>query len=269
MASEWYFESDGSQRGPVSSADLKSMAASGEIDADTLIWKDGLADWVPAGHKRGLFPDTESQPPSNRLTPPPIVGWTPRPAPESIRKTVSLKPKRRTLLWSFAGLAAFLFVALSIQVSYWGLGALKLGQVVHDMKKPQNPIGPVGRQELSIHGTGGVYHSRQITVKDDWSINWVFLRHDRTTDLISIWPVQGNQRHQIVDIGRGRNGARGKKSGIDRFKNEGTYILQISASSEWSLSVNGEIPGQPNMGVDVQPGHDKFATDFLQGAGMK
>ena len=75
MASQWYYESDGHQRGPVSSADLKSMAASGEIGADTLIWKDGFADWGPARHKRGLFPNTESQPPSNRLTPPPIVGW--------------------------------------------------------------------------------------------------------------------------------------------------------------------------------------------------
>ncbi len=45
--SEWYFENKGQQNGPISKADLQAKISAGELGADALIWKDGMADWLP------------------------------------------------------------------------------------------------------------------------------------------------------------------------------------------------------------------------------
>jgi len=55
MATQWYYLVNNEQQGPVSSADLKQMAAGGQIQPDTFIWKEGLDDWVPAQRIKGLF----------------------------------------------------------------------------------------------------------------------------------------------------------------------------------------------------------------------
>lgn len=57
MADEraWYANIHGEKRGPISSAELKSLAAKGDIDRTSLVWCDGLADWVQAGTIKGLF----------------------------------------------------------------------------------------------------------------------------------------------------------------------------------------------------------------------
>ncbi len=49
---KWYYESGGQQQGPVSEADLDRLAAEGKITADTLVWRDGLADWQPLREAR-------------------------------------------------------------------------------------------------------------------------------------------------------------------------------------------------------------------------
>lgn len=47
--SEWYYSKDGAQLGPVSEAELGNLLAAGTLDAQTvLIWKSGMADWIPA-----------------------------------------------------------------------------------------------------------------------------------------------------------------------------------------------------------------------------
>ncbi|MFU8892406.1 MAG: DUF4339 domain-containing protein [Luteolibacter sp.] len=47
--SEWYYSKDGAQLGPVSEAEIKALLANGTIDANTtLVWKTGMADWIPA-----------------------------------------------------------------------------------------------------------------------------------------------------------------------------------------------------------------------------
>lgn len=71
MATEWYYAVGGSERGPVSSSELKRLAASGTIQPETLIWKDGYSAWVHASTAQGLFPsDVPPIPP--RSLPPPV-----------------------------------------------------------------------------------------------------------------------------------------------------------------------------------------------------
>jgi hypothetical protein len=54
--SSWFYARGGTHHGPVAYEDLRRMAAEKEIDADTLLWKSGMADWVACRS----FPDLAS-----------------------------------------------------------------------------------------------------------------------------------------------------------------------------------------------------------------
>ena len=43
---EWYYVVDGERRGPVSDEQLDSLVQQGEINARTLVWKQGMPDWL-------------------------------------------------------------------------------------------------------------------------------------------------------------------------------------------------------------------------------
>ncbi len=52
-----YSKGGGHQAGPVSAAELKRMAQSGELSPDDLVWRAGMEDWVPARRIKGItFP---------------------------------------------------------------------------------------------------------------------------------------------------------------------------------------------------------------------
>ena len=72
MATEWYYAIDGDRLGPVSSGELKQLAASGEITPDDLIWRDGMPEWTPARKVKGLFADAAPPPPPVRQPQPEI-----------------------------------------------------------------------------------------------------------------------------------------------------------------------------------------------------
>ena len=53
---EWFYTVDGKTKyGPVSSAQLKGLANSAHLQPTDLVWKEGMAQWVPAGKLKGLF----------------------------------------------------------------------------------------------------------------------------------------------------------------------------------------------------------------------
>lgn len=60
MAAEWHYSNGGQQHGPVSAADLKALAKSGNLLPTDLIWKEGMAEWKPASNVKGLFSTVES-----------------------------------------------------------------------------------------------------------------------------------------------------------------------------------------------------------------
>jgi hypothetical protein len=53
---KWLYELDGEGVGPVDAVELKSRAARGEIGPDTLVWREGTTQRVPAAKIRGLLP---------------------------------------------------------------------------------------------------------------------------------------------------------------------------------------------------------------------
>lgn len=53
----WYYAIGGRQIGPVSEADLGELVKSGTVTEDTLVWREGMADWLPyARTKSGAAP---------------------------------------------------------------------------------------------------------------------------------------------------------------------------------------------------------------------
>ena len=49
MADEWFYWSNDKQFGPVSETELKTMAETGTLRPEDLIWKNSMREWLPAG----------------------------------------------------------------------------------------------------------------------------------------------------------------------------------------------------------------------------
>ncbi len=51
---QWYYSRNRTQQGPVTRDELLSKLASGEVSPSDLVWKEGMADWIPASQVREL-----------------------------------------------------------------------------------------------------------------------------------------------------------------------------------------------------------------------
>ena len=54
MASEWYYEKNGSRHGPVTNAELRAMCADGRLAPGDMVWKESLPRWVKAAQLAGV-----------------------------------------------------------------------------------------------------------------------------------------------------------------------------------------------------------------------
>jgi uncharacterized RDD family membrane protein YckC len=50
----WYYHEQGQQAGPVDEAQLEQLRASGRIQDDTLVWREGMANWQPYREVKGV-----------------------------------------------------------------------------------------------------------------------------------------------------------------------------------------------------------------------
>ena len=56
----WFYASNGQQQGPYPDAQLRELIARGTVNADTLVWSEGMAGWQRAGEIPGLFSGASS-----------------------------------------------------------------------------------------------------------------------------------------------------------------------------------------------------------------
>jgi len=52
--SDWYYADNNEQRGPVLESDLKGLLASKKLSGETLVWKEGMANWTAASQVASL-----------------------------------------------------------------------------------------------------------------------------------------------------------------------------------------------------------------------
>jgi hypothetical protein len=74
MAKVWHVVIGGKQYGPLSNSDVKSLAESGRLKPQDHVWKEGLAEWIPASKIKGLFPPAPPPPPPSFTWPEPSLG---------------------------------------------------------------------------------------------------------------------------------------------------------------------------------------------------
>src|SRR4051812_26904524 len=56
MASEWFYTVNNVQAPtPATAAQLKQMAAAGQLQPTDLVWQEGMPSWAPASSIKGLF----------------------------------------------------------------------------------------------------------------------------------------------------------------------------------------------------------------------
>src|SRR5262245_12409373 len=87
MDTEWFYLEAGEQRGPVSESELKALLRA-KLPRATLVWRDGQADWLPAGE----VPELAVRP----ATPPPSVPAPPAPPPLPVRTPASPAAERES-----------------------------------------------------------------------------------------------------------------------------------------------------------------------------
>jgi uncharacterized membrane protein YhaH (DUF805 family) len=52
MSAQWYYAVEGASNGPVTQSEFDGLIATGVIRNDTLVWQDGMTDWLPYGSAR-------------------------------------------------------------------------------------------------------------------------------------------------------------------------------------------------------------------------
>jgi len=74
MSAEWHYSKGDQRLGPISTEELRAMAADGRLSPKDLIWREGQKSWVPARSAKGLFPKTDGPPPLPQAdtAPPPL-----------------------------------------------------------------------------------------------------------------------------------------------------------------------------------------------------
>ena len=59
----WYFAANGQQQGPYPDAQFRDLIARGAVNAQTLVWSEGMAGWLKAGEVPGLIGGSGGPPP--------------------------------------------------------------------------------------------------------------------------------------------------------------------------------------------------------------
>lgn len=44
---DWFYGKNNTQHGPVSEQEIQTLLSSGQIDTSTIIWREGMTDWLP------------------------------------------------------------------------------------------------------------------------------------------------------------------------------------------------------------------------------
>ena len=44
---DWFYGKDNAQHGPVSDLEIRNLISTGQITEDTIIWREGMTDWIP------------------------------------------------------------------------------------------------------------------------------------------------------------------------------------------------------------------------------
>ena len=138
---DWFYGKEGTQHGPVSDQEIGTFISSGQIDGSTIIWREGMADWLPL-----------SQVPEFQVTPGTNPG-TPYNTPQSY---AGPQPYGQTIPTDTLSIASLVCGVLAILAScmyigfIFGIPAAICGHM--SLKKIKNSPTPIQGKGLAIAG---------------------------------------------------------------------------------------------------------------------
>lgn len=53
MSKDWYYAIEGTSNGPVTAIEFDALVAAGTVRSDTLVWQEGMEDWLPYARAQG------------------------------------------------------------------------------------------------------------------------------------------------------------------------------------------------------------------------
>ena len=98
----WYYAFNARRMGPVTQGQLAAMLAGGQLSSHTPVWRQGMADWLPASRVEALR--AASVP-----TPPPLTSPVPRATPDDKK----IKNARQNCIVMFVIFAALVLLTVT------------------------------------------------------------------------------------------------------------------------------------------------------------
>src|SRR6476659_4486846 len=53
----WYYAAEGRQAGPISQTELAALVQQGQVTMESLVWREGMANWQPLRDVRSSIPE--------------------------------------------------------------------------------------------------------------------------------------------------------------------------------------------------------------------
>ena len=153
---DWFYGKDGTQHGPVSDQEIGGLIQSGQIDGTTIIWREGMADWLPVSQVpefQTTVPPasaggTESIPTTAQRQANPYTAPT---APTAPTASTAYAPPAPTDGLSIASLVCGIMAIISCYIwGVFGLPAVICGHM--SLKKINNSPTPVAGKGMAIAG---------------------------------------------------------------------------------------------------------------------
>jgi hypothetical protein len=88
----WFYAKNGSQQGPLSTDEIKSRIAMGEIGPDDLAWSEGMPDWMPVSQISQLKAEAPARPETAPAGAPAPVAASPSPYQAPVAAPASATP---------------------------------------------------------------------------------------------------------------------------------------------------------------------------------
>ena len=152
VMADWFYGKDNTQHGPVSEQEIQSLMTSGKIDTNTIIWREGMGDWIPLKDVPEFQTLSNSAPNSTTTT----QGSTDNQAPYTSPQTYAGQPQQMMAAPPTDGLSIASLVCgiLAIVICYlwaaFGIPAVICGHM--SLKKIKNSPIPIAGKGMAIAG---------------------------------------------------------------------------------------------------------------------
>lgn len=117
---DWFYGKDNTQHGPVSDLEVRSLITAGTIDASTIIWREGMPDWLPLNDVPEFQPAagtsaTASTSPQTYSGQPPYQGTIPTDALAIASMVCGILAIISCYIWGLFGLPAVICGHMSLK----------------------------------------------------------------------------------------------------------------------------------------------------------